>query len=207
VKETTDTAFINRITGIILDHMDDFNFGAEELIRRSGLSRYRLIKKLHKETGKGINQFIREIRLDKAFELLKDDSLTVSEIAYKTGFGSPPYFNKCFHDFYGYPPGKIRNNSSEDLQGISLTGKGLRPVLIKYYPAFIILIILIITVLTVILNINRTTDDAVKKNIAVMPFQNLTNDPDMDIWQSAFQRDIITSLSTNGLPWLIISKV
>lgn len=178
--------------------MDDFNFGAEELVKRSGLSRYRLIKKLHKETGKGINQFIREIRLRRAYELLQDDSLTIAEIAYKTGFGSPPYFNKCFHDFYGYPPGRIRNNASENLQENFFRGKGLKAFLLKYYPAFIILIILIITVLTVILNINRTTDDAVKKNIAVMPFQNLTNDPDMDIWQSALQRDIITTLASTG---------
>jgi AraC-like DNA-binding protein/TolB-like protein len=198
VKETTDTAFINRITGIILDHMDDFNFGTKELVRRSGLSRYRLIKKLHKETGKGISQFIREMRLRKAFELLQDDSLTIAEIAYKTGFGSPQYFNKCFRDFYGYPPGKIRNNISEDLQDILLTGKGLKTVLLKYYPAFIIFIIFIILVSTIISNIYRTSDATVRKNIAVMPFQNLTNDPDMDIWQSALQHDMITSLASTG---------
>ena len=86
---SNDKAFIDSITGIILDNLTDDNFGVEDLVLKSGMSRYRLLKKLRKVTGKGINQFIRKIRLGKAVELLQDDSLTIAEVAYMTGFGSP----------------------------------------------------------------------------------------------------------------------
>lgn len=62
-------------------------------------------------TQKSVSQFIRDIRLNKALELLKQSRLTVSEIAYQLGFNSPAYFNKCFHDQFGYPPGETKNHA------------------------------------------------------------------------------------------------
>jgi len=59
-------------------------------------------RKVRKSTGKNVSQYIREERLNFALDLLIQDVGAVSEIAYRTGFNSPSYFNKCFRDFYGY---------------------------------------------------------------------------------------------------------
>jgi len=199
--------FIDSITGIILDNLTDDNFGVEDLVLKSGMSRYRLIKKLRKVTGKGINQFIREIRLGKAVELLQDDSFTIAEIAYRTGFGSPSYFNKCFRDFYGYPPGNARGQTDDDFQENYNQGKGIRSILLKYYPTGIIAVILIVLILVAISELFRKkTVVSDIKNIAVMPFQNLTNDPDMDIWQYALQRNLITNLTGTGELEVILDR-
>lgn len=204
---TNDKAFIDSITGIILDNLTDDNFGVEDLVLKSGMSRYRLIKKLRKVTGKGINQFIREIRLGKAVELLQDDSFTIAEIAYRTGFGSPSYFNKCFRDFYGYPPGNARGQTDEDFQENYNQGKGIKSILLKYYPTGIIAVILIVLILVAISELFRKkTVVSDIKNIAVMPFQNLTNDPDMDIWQYALQRNLITNLTGTGELEVILDR-
>jgi transcriptional regulator GlxA family with amidase domain len=46
-------------------------------------------------------------------EMLQNNIGTVSEVAFMTGFGSPAYFSKCFHEFFGYPPGKVKREDSE----------------------------------------------------------------------------------------------
>ena len=46
----------------------------------------------------------------KDYRLLFSNGYTVSEIAYKVGFESPSYFNKCFKEAFGVPPGDIRRN-------------------------------------------------------------------------------------------------
>ena len=47
-------------------------------------------------------------------ELLQLQAGTVAEIAYGVGFGSTTYFSKCFHDYYGYPPGDVRKRYVSD---------------------------------------------------------------------------------------------
>lgn len=104
----TDQIFINKLTEIILANLGNEKFGVKELAQESGMSLYRMSRKLHSINKKTVNQFIREVRLQKALEMLKNEEYTGSEVAYKTGFGSPAYFSKCFHDFFGYTPGEVR---------------------------------------------------------------------------------------------------
>lgn len=94
---------------IVEAHLANENFGVEDLVRESGMSHSNLHRKLRSISNQTISQFIREVRLVKAKELLKYDDLTVSEISYKVGFGSPTYFNKCFHEYYGHPPLEFKN--------------------------------------------------------------------------------------------------
>ena len=54
--------------------------------------------------GKSPNGFIKEYRLYKALQLLNRRTSNISEIAYQTGFSSPTYFSKCFHETYGILP-------------------------------------------------------------------------------------------------------
>lgn len=112
-----DQIFIRKLTNIILANLGNENFGPGELARESGVSLYRLNRRLHSINRKTTSQFIRELRLQKALELLKNEEYTVSEVAYKSGFSSPSYFISCFHEYFGYPPGKIKKNGLESLNG------------------------------------------------------------------------------------------
>jgi TolB-like protein/AraC-like DNA-binding protein len=108
----SDKEFIQQLTGIVLNNLEDENFGVEELIRLSGLGKNTLRHRLKTLTRKTISQFISEVRLNKAREWLEQGSMTVSEVSWKTGFGSPEYFTRCYHDFYGYPPGDEKKKTS-----------------------------------------------------------------------------------------------
>ncbi len=103
-----DQALIEKLTNILETNLDKEYFGVKELAIKVGLSRSQLNRKLQSITGKSTSKYIREFRLEKAMVLLQNNSATVSEIAYRVGFSSPTYFNTCFHDYYGYPPGEVK---------------------------------------------------------------------------------------------------
>lgn len=109
-----DQIFISKLTDIVLANLGNENFGVNDLAESSGISIYKLGRKLHSINGKTVTQLIREIRLRKALEILHNEELTIAEVAYKSGFGSPAYFNKCFHDFFGYSPGEGRKMVSNN---------------------------------------------------------------------------------------------
>lgn len=61
------------------------------------------------ETKKNFGAHLSEIRMEKAKELLRTTSDTVSEIAEKTGYNSAQYFAVCFKKYTGSSPGTYRN--------------------------------------------------------------------------------------------------
>lgn len=103
-----ENAFIRKLTEIIETNLGDPRFGVDELARIMNVSYSSLRRRISTYTGKSASQFIREIRLRKAFDILQQEEVTIAEAAYRTGFSSPNYFNTCFHEHFGYPPGELR---------------------------------------------------------------------------------------------------
>ena len=69
-SNANDQIFVRKLTAIVTANLVNENFGATELAQESGISLYRLNRRLHSISGKTTSQFIREIRLDKALEML-----------------------------------------------------------------------------------------------------------------------------------------
>jgi len=113
--------FLKKAAEIIEENISNEQFGVSELAAAVGMSRSNLLRKVKKLTELSASQFIRQVRLEKAMELLRDQSYTVSEISYKVGFNSTSYFIKCFREHYGYPPGEVGkrdiNEIDPDLSG------------------------------------------------------------------------------------------
>ncbi len=209
---TTDQVFIRKLIDIIVANLGNENFGGDELADEVGMSRSRLNKRLNAIINKKTNQFIREVRLQKALEMLRNDSVTVSEIAFKVGFTSPNYFNTCFHEFFGYPPGKVRKERRESLDdNLNLyvnsleKGKRISRQILTANKNWIIgvsIFIVIVAVLIVPKFFRRSTIDDLRSkdgriSIAVMPFQNLTNDTKWNIWQFGIQDELTTTLTNS----------
>lgn len=102
-----DQVFIEKLLVIVEENMGNSEFSVEDMAHEVGMSRSQLHRKLQAIIGQPPNKFIRNMRLQRASELLKSKAGTVSEIAYMTGFTSPNYFSKCFHDQYGHAPGEV----------------------------------------------------------------------------------------------------
>jgi len=103
-----DQTFIDQLTRITEENLTNEQFSVEELASAMGMSYTSLYRQLKCSTNKTISQFVREVRLKKANEILINEDITASEVAYRVGFGSPTYFNKCFHKFFGYAPGEFK---------------------------------------------------------------------------------------------------
>ena len=107
---TEDNEFIDNLSKIILDNLGNENFGVTEFIKASGLNRNYLNRRIKSIKNITINQFIAEVRLEKAREFLLEGTYTAAEISYNVGFSSPSYFTRCFHEHFGYPPSEIKNH-------------------------------------------------------------------------------------------------
>jgi len=108
--------FLSRITAIIEENLSNEKFGVSELAGAIGMSRSNLLRKVNKLASLSVSQFISQVRLKNAMDLLRQNSFTVSEVTYKVGFSSTSYFIKCFREYYGYPPGEVgkRDSGEED---------------------------------------------------------------------------------------------
>lgn len=107
------TTLIERLESIVTEHMNQEDFDVESFAQLAGCSRSDLYRKIKKATGKSVTHFVRDIRLDKALELLKDGHLTASQVAFEVGFNSATYFNKCFKEKYGFTPGETAYHPDE----------------------------------------------------------------------------------------------
>ncbi|QNF32617.1 helix-turn-helix domain-containing protein [Adhaeribacter swui] len=108
-----DNDFINQITAIVEKNIANEQFGVSELAEEMNMSRSNLLRKIKKLTNLSVSQLIREVRLQRGMDLLRQTTLNVSEVAFQVGFSSTSYFIKCFREYYGYPPGEVGKRAEE----------------------------------------------------------------------------------------------
>lgn len=99
-----DMEFINHVTQIIEENIDNSEFNIDTIASSLNISRSAFFKKLKSITGLAPVDFVKEIRLSRSLELIKTTDLTVSEIAFAVGFRDSGYFGKCFRKKYGLTP-------------------------------------------------------------------------------------------------------
>lgn len=101
---TLDNDFIKNVLHYINENISETELSVEELASKVFLSRSQLYRKIKTLTGVSVNEFIRNVRLEKAKELIELGNDNITEISYKVGFSSPSYFTKCYKDKYGFLP-------------------------------------------------------------------------------------------------------
>ncbi|MEZ5042332.1 MAG: tetratricopeptide repeat protein [Saprospiraceae bacterium] len=105
--ESMDVVLLRRIKETIEANLDDDQFSVVELASQVGMSRSQLHRKLSALTGFSPNEVIRNMRLERAKQLIEQKVGTVSEIAFLCGFTSPAYFIKCFREYFKTTPGEM----------------------------------------------------------------------------------------------------
>lgn len=102
--------FISKLNKIIDNNMDNSKFSVENLANELNISRIQLYRKIKAIVGVNVSDYIQNIRLEKAKSLLQDTHLTISEIAYATGFSSPNYFSTSFKGKFKKTPKAFRED-------------------------------------------------------------------------------------------------
>lgn len=207
---TDHEIFIKKLTGIVLSNLQNENFGVDDLAGEAGLSRSALHRRIWAIKKSNISHFIREVRLNRAMELLRHHTGHASEIAYQVGFGSPSYFNKCFHEYYGYPPGEEKRRIFSE--GSPTTGRSPAPpetilkagVRKSHNMVFLVsAAALVLLALSWILynhlikgtGISGIYDSGEKDlSIIVLPFKNISDDPGNQYFADGIGEDILNHL-------------
>lgn len=67
-----------------------------------------------KETGKKYIEYLKEFRINKAKEMLKQNSLKVYQISEQVGYDNPKYFTNAFKEYTGFSPLEYRQKITAD---------------------------------------------------------------------------------------------
>jgi TolB-like protein/AraC-like DNA-binding protein/Tfp pilus assembly protein PilF len=216
---SNDQVFIQRLTEIIQSNLANESFGVDELAHLSGLSRTFIHRRLKSVANKSTTQFIRGVRLEQAMKMLQHEAKTASEVAYGVGFSSPAYFNTCFHEYFGFPPGEVlRNGMQESIQdggsnmtdpemkdpelpenetpakntiqaGWNITGRHL--IIYGFFALLMVFGISYLLNVTLFKNKILVSQD---KSIAVLPFKNISMDTGNQYFAEAVTKNILRTL-------------
>lgn len=109
--KSADDILIERIMKVINDNISNPDLNVEMLADSIGISRVHLHRKLKELTSQSARDFIRGIRLKQAASLLTNKKLSVSDVAYATGFTNLSHFSNAFKEFYGLSPSEYANSN------------------------------------------------------------------------------------------------
>ena len=93
-----------RLLAALEERLGDPGFGVNELAASVAMERTGLYRLMSETLGTTPSDFLREVRMNRAAELLKDGH-TVSEVAYGVGYGSVSSFSRRFQERFGSRPG------------------------------------------------------------------------------------------------------
>jgi signal transduction histidine kinase/DNA-binding response OmpR family regulator len=96
--------FLRKAVKIVEDNISNPDLNVEMLMKELGVSRTQLFRKLKAITNYSANQFVRNIKLKRAAQLLQQRTNNITEVLYLSGFNSPSYFTSCFKEMYGCLP-------------------------------------------------------------------------------------------------------
>mgnify|MGYP000799391407 CR=1 FL=1 len=88
-------------------------YSVEQLSRDLCMERTGLYRKLVAMLDQSPSLFIRNIRLQRAAQLILEGSLSITEIAERTGFSSSSYLSKCFQEMYGCRPSEYTEKAKK----------------------------------------------------------------------------------------------
>ena len=108
-----DELLMERVIKSINDHLSDSDFSVDTLCAEAGISRAHLHRKMKDMTGIAISEFIRNIRMEQAARLLRQQKVNISQVAYSVGYSSLPYFSAVFRKHYGMSPREYAEQQHE----------------------------------------------------------------------------------------------
>lgn len=204
-RKELDHTFLNKLNKILEENYFKEDFGVKELCSHLNLSNSQVHRKLSSLCKKSTSQIIREFRLNKAVYILQREVTSASEVSYAVGFSSPTYFNKCFHNYFGYTPGETKYFATDDSKttkkGVQLnwTNITLKKQFsnLKLQSILVVLIAVIVGFFAhgVIKNDWGIKSNSKEKSIAILPFKNLSNDRQNQYFADGVMANISNNLS------------
>ncbi len=110
-----DQQFLQKVLNVVESNISDEQFSVDKLAEEANMSVSQLNRKLGALIDQPAGRLIRSMRLQRAADLLKNNSGTIAEICYQVGFNDQTSFTRAFKKQFGESPSKFK---------IKLTDKG-----------------------------------------------------------------------------------
>lgn len=108
ITEENDRRLLAQLSVWVDSHLASPDLSVDRFAEEMGYGRTTFYAKLKTLTGQTPNDYIKERRLERAAELLKDDRVTVAEVAYQVGMSTPQYLSTTFKKHYGVTPSQYQ---------------------------------------------------------------------------------------------------
>jgi signal transduction histidine kinase/DNA-binding response OmpR family regulator len=116
--KSSDARFMDKAISIVQEQIGNSEFDITQFSSSMNLSRTHFHKKLKVITGQSPSEFFRNLRLQRAAQLLAAGTDQVSVIAYDTGFNNVSYFTRMFKAKYGVSPTEYKRAESARSYGL-----------------------------------------------------------------------------------------
>ena len=93
--------------------MDNGDLVVDDLVKEMAVSRSVFFKKLKSLTGLAPVEFIKEMRVKRAANLIESGEFNMTQIAYMVGINDPRYFSKCFKQRFGMTPTEYKDRNKK----------------------------------------------------------------------------------------------
>ncbi len=115
----TDNMIFYSAMEYIRRHSDSV-LSVQEICRHVSVSRSWLFRLFESRMGKSPMQYLNDVRMNKATNLLFYTDKPISEIANLCGFADSMYFSRCFHKYTGLSPSKYRTMAQNDRNNMNI---------------------------------------------------------------------------------------
>lgn len=105
--------FLRRLNSFMMDNMDNNDLSVDDLVKEMALGRTVFFNKLKGLTGLSPVEYIRDVRIKRAAELLLDGRYNITEVTYMVGLNDSRYFAKCFKNAYGVTPTEYKKQHEQ----------------------------------------------------------------------------------------------
>lgn len=106
-----DRKFMEKLTELMEKNMDNGDLIVDDLVKELAVSRSVFFKKLKMLTGLAPIEFIKEMRVKRAAQLIESGDFNMTQIAYMVGINDPRYFSKCFKQRFGMTPTEYKEHA------------------------------------------------------------------------------------------------
>jgi signal transduction histidine kinase/DNA-binding response OmpR family regulator/ligand-binding sensor domain-containing protein len=106
--QSQEEQFMKHLIELMNTNIDNYELNIDFLASEIGMSRTVFFNKLKSLTGFSPVEFVREMRIERAADYIRNSSYTVSEISYRVGIEDPRYFSRCFKLKFGMTPSEYR---------------------------------------------------------------------------------------------------
>ena len=106
-----DEVMMDQLMKFLEQHIEDNGLRIDDMAEAVNLGRTVFYEKIRQLVGVSPNDFLRQVRMQRARQLIAKSTMSISQVAYAVGFTDPKYFTRCFKKETGKTPSEYRDET------------------------------------------------------------------------------------------------